>query len=186
MSQGFTTPIPIPLPVTMGGSGQVAETGSGLPVHEDQPNLNQPTIAGVTDGSSAAAGDVGQFVISNIGVGSAVSLTTGTPANVTSISLDAGDWMIFSNVAFTVANTTIVTQMIGCPNTTSATLVGRGLTGSMTASTFTGDGAKIPSVSPSVQIVSISAPATIYLVAQATFTVSTCAAYGIVFARRAR
>jgi predicted nucleic acid-binding protein len=58
---------------------------------------------------SAAAGKVGEFITSNIVVGSAVALTTGTAANVTSVSLTAGDWDVCGEVDLSTAATTNVT-----------------------------------------------------------------------------
>ena len=52
-------------------------------------------LAGVTTNSNAAAGIVGEYISSSIASGSAVSLTTGVSANVTSISLTAGDWEVY-------------------------------------------------------------------------------------------
>ena len=48
-------------------------------------------IVGTTTNNNAAAGCVGEYVSSAIEYASRVSLTTSTPANVTSISLTAGD-----------------------------------------------------------------------------------------------
>jgi hypothetical protein len=61
--------------------------GSGVPA------VGQ--IPGTATNDDAAAGKLGEIISSNIVVGSAVSLTTNTPANITSLSLTAGDWDVW-------------------------------------------------------------------------------------------
>jgi hypothetical protein len=55
-------------------------------------SLTVHDIVGVTDASDAPAGSVGQYVSSLVASGAAVSLVSGTPKTMTSISLTAGDW----------------------------------------------------------------------------------------------
>ena len=141
---------------------------------------------GVTDGSDAVAGNIGEFISATVVAASAVSLVTATAKNVTSISLTAGDWDVWGSVGFKPAATTSITVSEGGINTTSATM----------PSTTTG--AHWLSVTPAVVPVSVyGAPVgmtrinlttttTVYLVASSTFTVSTQAAYGFIGARRVR
>jgi hypothetical protein len=153
----------------------------------DNKTLNQPNIVGVTDGSNAAAGSVGEFVSSTVLTGAAVSLTTGTTANVTSISLTAGDWDIRGVVALNKGSTTSVTTEAAAITTVSATYPALGLTNSALirnqATTYNGTtaGAVIP---VGVTRLNITSTTTVYLVANCTFTVSTMSAYGAIEARR--
>jgi len=70
------------------------------------PTINTATIStatisnlkGVTDGSSACAGCIGQYVSSTIGSSSVG--TNSTYTNVTSISLTAGDWDVTGLVQY--------------------------------------------------------------------------------------
>jgi hypothetical protein len=151
--------------------------------------LNQPNIVGVTDGSNAAAGSVGEFVSSTVLTGAAVSLTTGTTANVASISLTAGDWDIRGVVALNKGSTTSVTTEAAAITTVSATYPALGLTNSALirnqATTYNGTaaGAVLP---VGVTRLNITSTTTVYLVANCTFTVSTMSAYGAIEARRVR
>lgn len=49
MSQGFTTPLPIPLPVNQGGTGVVTSTGTGNTVLSNSPTLSSPLINQIND-----------------------------------------------------------------------------------------------------------------------------------------
>jgi hypothetical protein len=143
-------------------------------------------LQGVTDGVSAGSGVVGQVIQSTIAVGSAVSLTTGTSATVTSISLPAGEWYVNGQVDYTAAATTSITILTQGISTTAATL------GAQDTFSRSVSGAVIPTASNDIglpirgQLLSLTATTTVYLVANATFTLSTLSAYGTIEARRIR
>jgi len=144
---------------------------------------------GTSTNDSAAAGLLGEYVVSTIASGSAVSLTNNTDANVTSISLTAGDWDVRGLVTFTGGGTTNVTgALIGGINTTSATLPtpGPGYSNvfALSTGTFASDGAITAQIVP--MRLSLNATTTVYLIARAVFTTSTCSAYGSISARRVR
>ena len=143
-------------------------------------------LPGTATNDNASAGNVGEFISSTTDAGSAVSLTTGTPANVTSISLTAGDWDVTASAYFDTAATTSYTQLVSSISTTSATLnttAGR-YSNWNTAATVLGT-SEISANVPTVRI-SIASTTTVYLVARAAFTVSTMSAYGFIGARRVR
>ena len=79
------------------------------------------SIQGVASNANASAGNVGEYITSNIPNGSAVSLTNGTAQNITSISVTAGDWDIFGNVTGFIAGVTNP-DFIAWTSLTSATL----------------------------------------------------------------
>lgn len=145
-------------------------------------------IPGTATNDNASAGKIGEYISSTVATGSAVSLTTGTPANVTSISLTAGDWDVSSEVYFNSPATTSFTTVLGSISTTTATL-------NQTAGFWDvkGFSAFVPGNNtgwiscgvPFVRI-SVASTTTVFLVAFATFTVSTAAAWGTIQARRAR
>ena len=56
-------------------------------------------IVGTTLGDNAVAGSVGEYVSSTVANGT-VSFSNGTPLNVTSISLTAGDWDVWGRLTF--------------------------------------------------------------------------------------
>jgi Pectate lyase superfamily protein len=134
-------------------------------------------------GGNATAGSIGEYVSSAIASGSAVSLTTATAANVTSISLTAGDWDVDGNVNI-AGSTATYTQGVGGISTTSATLPTDGTevnSGAQFTALSVTDGLTLPR-----KRVSISSTTTVYLVGKATFSAGTMTAYGSISARRVR
>lgn len=144
-------------------------------------------LQGTGTNDNAAAGKVGEIIESTVLVGSAVALTTATPANVTSISLTAGDWDVWGNVWYSPAATTSITIHQGAINTTSATLPTAPGAGAFYKVI---EAALVPNAifgeSVGQRRISIASTTTVYLVAQATFTVDTLSAYGYIGARRVR
>ena len=142
-------------------------------------------VVGTVTNDNAVAGRVGEELKTVLASGSAVSLTTNTTANVTSVSLTAGDWEVSGVVDFTPGATTSLTQRTAGVSTTSATL---GAQDSMSQTSVAANvpGANVISqVTPNVRI-SVAVTTPVYLVARALFTVSTLAAYGSIRARRVR
>lgn len=142
-------------------------------------------IAGVTGGTAAGAGYVGQAIVSLIPSASAVSLTTATPANVTSITLTAGDWDVQGSVNFVATSATIAggaLHEVGF-NTTSATLPSDGSELYVNPPSLSSATA---SFGTSIQrrIYNVSTTTTVYLVAEGTFTQGTEKVYGTITARR--
>lgn len=124
------------------------------------------------------------FVSAAVLEGSAVALTTATPANITSISLTAGDWDVFGTVAFAPAASTTISILIGWISVTSATSPGAPNEGAyyLGRLTFTtGAGQAMPVGQKRINLTSTT---TVYLSAQASFAVSTMGAYGFIGARR--
>lgn len=151
------------------------------------PTITTPNIVGVTDASSAAAGSVGEVISSVVLVGSAVSLTSGVSANVTSISLTAGDWDVWGEVWLNPAGTTVTSFALIGISTTSATIATVPATNTSTAQVFVPAVASDNPVMPiSPARINVSGTTTTYLVAQASFSVSTNGAYGKIIARRRR
>lgn len=140
-------------------------------------------IFGTPTNDSATAGNVGQITSSLIATGSATSLTTATAKNVTSISLTAGDWDVEGNVNFNLTGATMTASSAGI-SATSATLPTDGTevaSGVVTTALTAVNGISLPR-----KRISIASTTTIYLVASATFTLGTEAAYGAITARRVR
>lgn len=162
-----------------GVPGWVAYTGTGAPVLGTSPTITTPNIVGVTNASSAAAGSVGEFVSSNVPVGSAISLTTATSADVTSINLTAGDWDIFGNIRMTGTGTFTIAR--AWTNTTSATPPDSSMFNSLQLTTIVTAAINTPYLR-----VNVNANQTVYLTAQCTFSTGTVTACGSIFARRVR
>lgn len=141
-------------------------------------------IVGTTVADNANAGSIGEYIVSDIPQGSAVVLTSGTAANVTSISLTAGDWDVTGVMAFVDGATTTRTYQIGGVSTTSATLPANEFR------TSVNEGGAVRTVDDSYPVpvtrINISSTTTVYLVVQAAFGTSTSSAYGVLRARRMR
>lgn len=144
-------------------------------------------LPGTATNDNAAAGNVGEFVTANVTQGVAVNLSTGTPANVTSISLTAGDWDVHGIVAYIPGASTVVTSATAGVNSTSQTTQSAATGGGVSqyGSGIT-PGANAFTIPFARTRFSLSATTTIFLVASAAFTTSSLGAFGIITARRVR
>lgn len=165
------------LTVTTGGAGI---TGGLTMASGAITPVSTTGIAGTTTNDSAAAGAFGEYQTANT---AGVALTNGVPANATSISLTAGDWDVEGVVQFSPAGTTQFTQLIIGISATSATFGALGTFTTLQHAFTTGASNTIPT--PVVRL-SLAATTTVYVVAQAGFTVSTMSASGFIRARRVR
>ena len=140
--------------------------------------------AGVTDGSNAPAGQIGE-VISSLVASPGVTLTNAATANITSISLTAGDWDVCGEVWVSVG-TGAPTSLHGGIGPTSATLPGSALNTSRVSLISTVAPSAVAVMPLRMCRVSLATTTTYYLVAQVTFPSGTTTAFGSVIARRAR
>lgn len=147
-------------------------------------------VPGTTTNDSAAAGNVGEHLNSTVLIGSAVALTTNVAANMTSLTLTAGDYDVWCNLVFTGGGATTISYFQAGVSVTSATLPGSngdtqitvGETGRALFANV--NGYNMPTVGPTRIL--LASTTTIYAVAVAGFAVSTLAAYGKLQARRRR
>jgi hypothetical protein len=138
-------------------------------------------IVGTTTNNNANAGSVGEFPTPTNLTG--VSLSTGVAANVSSISLTAGDWEVSGSIQFVPAATTTVQVITGGVTSSSATLPTSAALTLIQSTLATGALEVIP---VPVQRFSLASTTTVYMVAQATFGVSTMTAGGFLHVRRVR
>ena len=140
-------------------------------------------IVGTTTNNNANAGSVGEHITAT---GTSVALTNNTAANITSISLTAGDWEVSSSCTFIPAGTTTTSSFVVGSSNVSATFPGDPFTALLQANAGAFmTGAKQSLAAPS-QRFSLSGTTTVFLVAQAGFAVSTLTATGTIRARRVR
>lgn len=163
-------------------TGQLVLDGSGDPIFAPEvlPANAIPPLVGVTDGSNAAAGIVGEFIESVITNASPVNFTnSGTPQNLTSINLTAGDWDVCCIISY---NPSVqVTASVGGINTVSNTLPALERQSNFGATAPGRTAAVIPRVR-----FSLSSSATLYAVGNVVFSTGTCTMYGFINARRIR
>lgn len=160
----------------------LADVTAARTLHWQDRSGHPALIEGTVTNASAGAGNVGEIVHSEVVAGSAVSLTTATAANVTSISLTAGDWDVRGNVNFAGASST-VTARSGGLTSTSATVPTDGtevFAGGQTTTTSETTSVSVPS-----KRFSLASTTTIYLVGKATFSAGTMGEFGSISARRA-
>lgn len=151
-----------------------------------QPVPGAGQTPGTATNDNASAGNVGQFISATVLSGAAVSLTNNTAADVTSVSLTAGDWDCRGGTFYTNGAGTTVTNALAWTSATSATLPtqpNNGGESQIVGQTFTNG---LPSLSAGVQRFSLSATTTVFLSAFATFATSTLSAYGFLGCRRVR
>jgi hypothetical protein len=170
------------------GNGTIGADNTAFRANDAQIRVNG--TRGTATQSLAGIGTVlvpGQIKSSSLALGSAVSLTTDTTANVTSVSLEPGIWRVTGNVGFVPAATTSITNLNPAINSTSATLpnpeVVAGSQNRVMSAAYVPNVANI-TMDAGEGIFTLTATTTVYLLARATFTVSTMTAYGKIQAER--
>ena len=175
------------LPVARGGTGAAdaatARTNLGAAASGSNGDITALTglsggISGRTDGAAAAAGVVGEVLSAT--TAAAVSVTSGTPLNVLSLSLPAGEYELES--ALLVTNSGNVTALSFGVSSTSAVLPSNWYDLYSITTTLAAGNSSRQGMSRRLRL---SATTTVYLVAQATFT-GTCTAQGYIRAMRVR
>jgi hypothetical protein len=177
-------------------SGLSGTTGTGNFVGSTSPTLITPIlgaatatslafspttggIIGTTAADNATAGDVGEYISSQILFANRITFTSGTPTDLTSITLSAGDWSVGGIFA---ANSTTALTVLNCwTNTTSATEPDFSLTTSVSP-VATSQVLKLPVTTFRYNV---SGSTIVYLSGTITGT-ATLAAYGYIWARRMR
>ena len=148
--------------------------------------LTNPTITGTTTNDNAPAGAVGEYISSTVLSAGAVSLTNLTVANVTSISLTAGDWDVWGNVATKPNAATVTAEVIAAISLVTAALPTIP-NGGAYALVYPNSTAGAITVLPTGTMrLSLAATTTVYLVVDTQFSVNTLGAYGFIGARRVR
>lgn len=137
-------------------------------------------VFGVTDGSSAAPGVIGE-VISNVVAAPGNVLSSSVVSNIASIALTAGDWDVQGELILTVGATAAGILQGGISGTSLS--MGNGLNGSRVCfvTTFPGGANVLPVRACRA---SLAAPATYYLVGYAN--AAGVSAAGTIWARRMR
>ena len=155
-------------------------TLAGDPVNPLDAVTKQYADKGVTNGSDAAPGQVGE-VISSVVAAPGNVLSSSIVTNIASIALTAGDWDVQGELILTVGATAAGILQGGISGTSLS--MGNGLNGSRVCfvTTFPGGANVLPVRACRA---SLAAPATYYLVGYAN--VAGVSAAGTIWARRAR
>ena len=158
-------------------SGVLTTDSSGVPSIDTTNFVRQTTgmqVKGNNTNTAPPAGFLGEQIRSTVATGSAITLSNGTAANVTSISLTAGIWDVSGIIGFNgnVTGTTYICSI----STTSATggTQGDNQINFPTSPTAVSDSClSLPSYR-----LTLAGTTTVYLVAQGNFTAGTLKAYG--------
>lgn len=145
-------------------------------------------LKGTGTNNNAASGQIGEIVYSNVVSGSAIALTSGIAANITSISLTAGDWDLSAVGCTNVGGSTTTSAYNFWINTVSASFPASNtnLTPIVGANAIPTNTGQVFNVALPAGRISLPSTTTLYFSVQATFAASTLSAYGWVMARRAR
>ncbi len=138
-------------------------------------------IAGVTNGTNAAAGNIGEYPTPGTTAGT--SLTSSAAANCTSFSLAAGTWDVQGTITFVPAGSTVVTYGVAGISTTSATLPA-GNTGASVQIPGSNTAGVALGISTPVVRLAVASTTTAYLVGFSVFSVSTETCSGFIRATR--
>ena len=146
------------------------------------PN-NTSGIVGVTDGSNANAGVVGEYISAQV-TASTTGLTSASTTTVTSISLTAGDWDVIGAIAYNFGVGCIASSAYGAVSTGSSLPNSANGGSTFIATTLTaGTGLTLPV--PSIRV-NVTTTTTVNLIAYMAFTGGSCGAGGFIGARRRR
>ena len=168
---------------TTGNNGSMLIGGTNATAVTIGNATGKVVLFGTKAADSAASGQYGEIISSLVAIGSPVSLTSATAANITSISLTAGDWDVEGNCNFKATTATVTATQCGI-SSTSATLPVDG------SEVYSGVQVTVISENDSVTLprkrISISATTTVYMVGQSTFSAGTVGGFGAMTARRVR
>lgn len=135
------------------------------------------TRQGVTDGSDATAGQIGEYLATT---GPSVGLASSAVTNVATLTLTAGDWNVEGNIVYNP--TGVVTFVSASINTVSGAM---GAFATANAGTL-GTGLQHRIGTGGTARVNVTSDTTAYLVGQCFFTSGAMNAVGRIWARRVR
>lgn len=146
------------------------------------------SFKGTNTNNNASAGYIGEYVESVLSSVSEITLTAGTPTNITSISLTAGDWDVWGVGLYESNATTTATSINAWLSSTSATIPSinlcvRGVWQQISA--LVPNGGYLSVDAPKQRFI-LSATTTVYLSTQVNFGVANMFAFGAIRARRRR
>jgi hypothetical protein len=164
-----------------GDSGATTNGAGALTIASlDFTNFATGGVKGTATNNSAASGYVGEYISSEILLGSAISISSNTVKDLTSITLTAGDWDVFGSICY-IPTGISTNYQVGINNTTNTLPNNAYLAISQYTSTNLACGATAPS-----RRYSLSSTTTIYIVGFIVFSTGSCTFCGNVQARRVR
>lgn len=174
----------VALPGNNSGTGTLQESPAGVPVWASLASGAAGQLPGTATNDNATSGNVGEFIKANVASGAAVALTSGVGANITSVSLTAGDWDVQATCVTNPSSTTQTAVDCGV-NTTSATQPDPSVDGGRNLLQGISTASPIISATNSRRF-SLAGTTTVFMVMTATFSGGTEGGYGTIRARRMR
>lgn len=176
-----------PLAIASGGTGASTAAAALTSLGAASATVAaQGQFKGTAAADNATAGNIGEYVSSN--VSATMALTNGSAKTITSVSLTAGDWDVSGLVSFNPSSTT-ATQVGGGIGTTANALPS---VPSDSGSFSSVGGSWSGSVQPSMWLpvsparISVASTTTVYLIGYAVFSAGTMQVGGTLRARRVR
>lgn len=144
-------------------------------------------IPGVSSNTGANVGSVGEIQTISVAFGSPISLTTSTAKTITSVSLTAGDWMIYSSSCLTGGATTVLSYWLTGISTSTDTAASVDIyPGYIYPASYVPFATSRFCMPVTTSHVLINSTTSYFLTAFANFTTSTLSAYGTITAVRIR
>lgn len=170
------------------GPGTIGADNTAFRANDSQIRLDG--TRGTATQSLAGIGTVltpGQIKTATRAIGSPLSLTTDTVADLATLSLEPGVWKVSGTVAFITGASTSITRLMAFVNDASVTIpaadkIGGGLNQIISAAYV--PGAITIAIDAGEAIMTLTATTTVYLSARGSFTVSTLTGYGKIQAQR--
>jgi hypothetical protein len=145
-------------------------------------------IKGTTGADNANAGSVGEFQSATLSSGSAITLTSGVTSNVVTLTLTAGDWDVWGELAWQAGSATTSGVMSGGTTTTSLGTPTAASGGydyyQFSSGTFPSSGKMIVPVG--INRINVNSSTIVYLVTSVNFSGGVMQSWGSIFARRVR
>lgn len=171
---------------TPGETGPAGPQGIEGPIGPEGPAGPagpQAPIMGVTDGSNAGPGEVGEYIAAS---GSGIDMIASGAMNIAQIALTPGDWDVWASLSIVPGSGTTTTDVRATITTTSAAEPG-GVPNTGAWLRFTSNSFPLEYASPlGTTRISVAVATTVYLVAVAEFVMPPVTGSGFIAARRVR
>jgi len=185
VSESSATKAAIESQLSAGFSGLTGAVSPTLAWSKTATAIHNGVVVGSSTNDSAASGEIGESVSSAVSQASSVSLTSAVSANVTSISLSAGDWDVSGIVSYAAGSGYVGSFISASVGTVSATAGTQGDNRVDMSACPIFSVADASAIIP-VHRLSLASTTTVYLVAQAGLSAGSLKAYGRISARRMR
>jgi hypothetical protein len=161
-------------PVTEAGGQHTQAWGAYF---QDLSDAVMRVHQGVTDGTEAEAGQVGEYLTASGSIG----LTSDVAANAATVALPAGDWDVWGTARFQAAGGTLGFNVMASIGTVSAVQ-----SDVLTLLAFTAPASALTILPTGTARLNLAADGSAYLVVRAGFSVSGMTCNGVIRARRVR